>query len=233
MGDKFIFATEDGTICGWQTGANAVLRQTVSDAVYKGLAIAIDGTERYIYATNFTAGTVDVFDDAYQLDDLGPNTFKDPTLPAGFNPFGIQAIGNELCVTFAQRIPPDDDETAGPGLGYVSVFNADGTFVKRLASEAVLNAPWGLAKAPADFGEFSGALLVGNFGDGRISAFDPTTGLLLGQLNDSMGDPIAIDGLWGLTFGNDANAGHANTLYFTAGIDDENHGLFGSLEFVP
>jgi len=234
MGDKFIFDTEDGTISGWQTGADATLRATVPDAVYKGLAIGTNTLgDLLIYATNFAAGTVDIFDDSYEEISIGPNAFKDPTLPAGFNPFGIQNIGNKIYVAFAERIGQDTDETAGPGLGYVSVFNTDGTFEKRLVSGGVLNAPWGLAKAPADFGPFSGALLVGNFGDGRISAFDIDTGSFLGQLGESKGNPITIDGLWGLSFGNDLDAGKANILYFTAGIDDENHGLFGSLEFVP
>jgi uncharacterized protein (TIGR03118 family) len=233
-GDTFIFSTEDGTIAGWSSGTDATIRRdnSASGAVYKGLAIGVSGTTNYIYATNFSGGTVDVFDTDYAPVQLGTGAFTDPTLPTGFNPFGILGIGNKLYVTFAQRVPPDNDETHGPGLGYVSVFNMDGTFVKRLVSAGPLNAPWGIAMAPSGFGTFGGALLIGNFGDGYINAFDATTGTQLGHLSDAGGHPIAIQGLWGLIFGNGTSAGKSSQLYFTAGVQDEDHGLFGAIAAI-
>jgi uncharacterized protein (TIGR03118 family) len=234
MGDTFIFATEDGTISGWSSGASATLRvdHSTAGAVYKGLAIGSAGSTNYIYATNFVGGTVEVFDTTYAAASLGAGAFVDPTLPAGFNPFGIQVLGGKVYVTYAERVGTDTDETSGPGLGYVSVFNTDGTFVQRLISQGALNAPWGLALAPASFGAFGNALLVGNFGDGHINAYNASTGALMGALTDANGQAVSIDGLWGITFGNGGSAGGANQLYFTAGPQAEAHGLFGVLVFV-
>jgi uncharacterized protein (TIGR03118 family) len=160
-------------------------------------------------------------------------SFVDPTLPSGFAPFNIQTLGNELYVTYAKQDATGHDDVPGAGNGFVDMFDLNGNLLTRLISNGVLNSPWGLALAPADFGQFSNDLLVGNFGDGTINAFDPVNGNLLGTLSDSNGQPIAIDGLWGLIFGNGGNGGKTNILYFTAGPDDETHGLFGSLAPVP
>jgi uncharacterized protein (TIGR03118 family) len=138
-------------------------------------------------------------------------------------------INGKLYVTFALQNDEKMDDVAGAGFGYVDVFDLQGNLVKRLVSNGVLNGPWGMALAPGNFGAFSNALLVGNFGDGHINAFDPNSGAFLGQLRDRSGNPIAIDGLWGLSFGNGHSAGKANWLYFTAGPDGEAHGLFGVL----
>jgi uncharacterized protein (TIGR03118 family) len=232
----FIFATEDGTISGWNGGASGVLKvdntNFTSGAVYKGLAIANPGTGNFLYATNFRAGTVDVFNNAFQKVTLGQGgfgTFADPSLPAGYAPFGIQNVGGNLYVTYALQNSSKHDDTAGAGNGFVDVFDPAGDLMQRFASGGALNSPWGVALAPANFGAFSGDLLVGNFGDGHISAFNPTTGAFLGQLTDAAGKPIAIDGLWGLEFGQGGASGNTNTLFFTAGINGENNGLFGSL----
>jgi uncharacterized protein (TIGR03118 family) len=158
--------------------------------------------------------------------------FVDPTLPSGYAPFNVQNIGGNIFVAYAQQDALKEDEVAGPGFGYVSMFDPLGAFLGRFASGGALNAPWGLALAPSAFGAFGGDLLVGNFGDGRINAFDPVTGLFEGALAQADGTPLEIDGLWGLRFGNGGTGGDPNTLYFTAGIDDESHGLFGSIATV-
>jgi uncharacterized protein (TIGR03118 family) len=233
-GDRFLFATEDGTIAGWQGGLGTTAAVRVdnsgSDAIYKGLAIGADR----IFATDFAHGTVDAFNNAY-APVLG-GAFVDPTLPAGYVPFGIQNLGGTLYVTFANVTTGNEDENHGPGLGYVDAFDTNGNFLRRVVSGgplSALNAPWGLAIAPAGFGDFGGKLLVGNFGDGRINAFDPITGAFAGALNDPQGNPIEIEGLWGLAFGNSGPGFSPNKLYFAAGIDGEANGLFGSLEPVP
>ncbi|TCO83028.1 uncharacterized protein (TIGR03118 family) [Plasticicumulans lactativorans] len=232
---RFLFATEDGTIAGWNPGTGTVaplkIDNSASGAVYKGLALGSTGSGNLLYAANFTGGKIDVFDAAFTPTTPGGG-FLDPNLPAGYVPFNIQNLGGQLYVTYALRQPGADDETAGPGLGIVDVFDTDGSLIRRLATGGTLNAPWGLALAPAGFGEFAGALLVGNFGDGLINAFDAATGAFLGQIADATGTPIAIDGLWGLAFGNGGNAGSPNELFFTAGLDDEANGLFGKLSAV-
>jgi uncharacterized protein (TIGR03118 family) len=157
----------------------------------------------------------------------------DPTLPTGFSPYNVSVLGGQLYVTYAKKDPAALRETTGAGLGYVSLFGLDGTFVRRVASAGSLNAPWGLAMAPASFGTFAGALLVGNFGDGRITAFNATTGAMLGQLSDVNSAPLAISGLWGMTFGNGASAGYSNQLYVTAGPQAETHGLFATISYGP
>jgi len=156
-------------------------------------------------------------------------SFTDPTLPRGYAPFGIANLGGALYVTYALQDAQKHDDVAGPAHGFVDIFDTDGHLVRRLATRGRLNSPWGLALAPAQFGRFSNDLLVGNFGDGRINAIDPATGEFLGQLHDTHNRAITIDGLWGLDFGNDANAGPSTTLFFTAGPNDESDGLFGSL----
>jgi uncharacterized protein (TIGR03118 family) len=232
-GDKFIFASLDGTVSGWASGASATLRMdnSASGAAYTGLAIGNVGSANYLYAANFAAGTVDVLDASYAHSNLGSSAFKDPTLPAGYSPFNIQALGGLLYVAYAQHLPSINVGISGTGLGYVSVFNMNGSFAKRLVSQGWLDAPWGLALAPSGLAGFAGALLVGNFGDGRISAYDSGTGAPLGQLVDVSGTPVVIDGLWALAFGNGSKAGSTDLLYFTAGPQGGTHGLFGSFSF--
>ncbi|MBI1332126.1 MAG: TIGR03118 family protein [Armatimonadetes bacterium] len=226
---RFIFVTEDGVLSAWNSGTSAVAVNDLSGtgAIYKGLAMSSSGTS--LYATNFHSGMVDVFDGSFAL----VNSFTDPSIPAGYGPFGIQAIGSLIYVSYAKQDANKVDDVKGAGFGYVDVFNEDGTLNKRLVSNGALNAPWGLAKAPSSFGAASNALLVGNFGDGKINAYDATTGNLIATLHDAGGNPIVIDGLWGLSFGNGASAGSTTTLFFTAGPNDESSGLFGSVAVAP
>jgi uncharacterized protein (TIGR03118 family) len=232
-GDEFIFASLDGSISGWSAGVTTTRRvdNSASGAVYTGLATGTNGATTYLYAANLKAGTVDVFDTSYAPVSLGASALVDPTLPAGFSPYNVQVLGGKLYVTYAQHAALALRETTGAGLGYVSLFNLDGSFVRRVASAGSLNAPWGLAIAPATFGPMGGALLVGNFGDGRITAFNATTGALMGQLADGSGTPFTIPGLWALTFGNDVSAGNSNQLYFTSGPAAETHGLFATISY--
>jgi len=230
----YIFATEDGTISGWNAGAAAVLTAdlSASGAVYKGLALGSSGGENYLYAADFGLGRVDVFDAGFNPVALA-GSFSDPTLPVGFAPFNIQNIGGRLYVTYALQDADAHDDVSGRGNGYVNVFDPNGVFLKRFASRGPLDSPWGVVLAPPGFGGYDGALLIGNFGDGRINAFNPATGGFLGDLHDPCGTPISIDGLWGLIFGNGGKAGDPHTLFFTAGIpyngNVEDHGLFGSI----
>jgi uncharacterized protein (TIGR03118 family) len=199
-------------------------------AVYKGLAIGSTGGADFLYATDFHNGKIDVYNTSFAKTNLTGN-FTDPMLPAGYAPFGIQNLGGKIYVTYAKTQAGSDDEAHGVGLGFVSVFNTDGTFDKRVATQGTLNAPWGLTIAPGNFGQFSNALLVGNFGNGLINAFDATTDAFLGTLHDGS-HSLHIDGLWALGFGGgNMNSGLADSLYFTAGINDEADGLFGDLRF--
>jgi uncharacterized protein (TIGR03118 family) len=231
---RFIFATEDGTIAAWSSGDAAVLKadQSASEAIYKGLALASTAGANRLYATDFHNGKVDVFDANFAPVTL-PDAFSDPNLPAGFAPFGIHNLGGQLYVTYALQDPNAKDDVAGPGNGFVDIFDPNGTLVRRFASDCRLNSPWAVVSAPADFGGFGGAILIGNFGDGHINAFHPTTGMCLDSMLDAQGNPIVVQGLWGLSFGNGAQAGDPLALYFTAGIPDggavEDHGLFGRL----
>jgi uncharacterized protein (TIGR03118 family) len=239
---RFIFASEDGTISAFR-GAPivTVVPNSGSGAVYKGLAIDSATAGTLLYATNFHAGTVDVFDSTFTPVHM-PGAFVDPDLPAGYAPFGIQNLGGTIYVSYALQDAAKHDDVAGQGHGFIDAFDTAGNLIRRVASKGQLNSPWGMALAPANFGTFSNDLIVGNFGDGRIHAFDPTA--LTGQgefqsrgpLHAANGPPIEIDGLWALSFGkgaaNNAN-GPANTLFFTAGPFDESHGLFGSLVAVP
>ena len=232
----FIFATEDGTIAAWSPSVDrfhAILAadnsQGGNGAVYKGLALAPNSKGVFLFATNFRAGTIDVFDRAFkqvQLD--GP--FADPNIPAGYAPFGISVIDGDLFVTYALQDAQKHDDVAGEGHGFVDVFDTDGHLLRRFATRGALNSPWGVTRTSYAFGRFSGDILVGNFGDGRISAFS-SHGELLGQLRDPRGQAIVIDGLWGLKFGG-ALASNPDALYFTAGINDEKGGLFGALQAV-
>src|SRR5262245_6196426 len=247
----FLFDTEDGTIAGWAPsvdGTHAIIAVTTPGAIYKGLAIAtgaggstlIPGdpnSKALLYAANFSAGKIDVFDPDFSAAKTAPGAFTDPGLPLGYAPFNVQLLGGKLYVAYAKQDAAKEDEVAGPGLGFIDVYNLDGTGVQRLVSRGDLNAPWGLAIAPAasatsDFGTLTGALLVGNFGDGRIHAYNITTGAPMGQLVDPDGEPVIIPGLWALQAGNGGNGGDRGTIYFTAGLDHENHGLFGSLAGV-
>jgi uncharacterized protein (TIGR03118 family) len=227
----FIFATESGTILGWNgVGTTAIQAVATPDAIYLGLAIGSTGGANYLYAANFHTGTVDVFNGTWGPGNL-PGTFTDPSLPEGYAPFGIQNIGGLIYVAYAKQDEDAEEEVAGLGFGFVNAFDTAGNFIERVASAGELNAPWGLAMAPVNFGKFSGDLLVGNFGDGRIHAFRKGEdgweehGVMKGTDHK----PIEIDGLWGIGFGNGAGAGPTNTLFFAAGPDDETHGLFGSI----
>jgi uncharacterized protein (TIGR03118 family) len=234
-GDRFLFATEDGTIAGWNPAVNLrrarieVDRSTVGlGAVYKGLAIGNNGVADHIYASNFRFATIEVFDAGYNMVTLS-GSFMDPGIPAGFAPFNIQNLGGVLYVTYAMQKPDKHDDQSGPGLGFVDAYDLNGNLLRRVASGGTLNSPWGLAIAPATFGNFHDNLLVGNFGDGRINAFSLRTGAFRGQLKSETSAPIDIPGLWGLQFGNGGQGASPNTLYFAAGINDEQDGLFGSI----
>ncbi len=237
---RFIFVTEDGTISAWNAvlGTNAVVKvdNSASGAIYKGLTMASTNGNNRLYAADFHNGKVDVFDASFSPVALPAGAFTDTNLPAGYAPFGIRSFGGQIFVTYALQDAAGEDDVPGGGHGYIDAYDPDGHFIKRFASQGTLNSPWGMAMAPANFGAFSGALLVGNFGNGRINGFDPATGTLLGQLQDSKSNIISISGLWDIQFGNGANAGSTNTLYFTAGISAgegvESHGLFGNLSVV-
>jgi uncharacterized protein (TIGR03118 family) len=237
-GARFIFAAEDGTISSWSGGTNAVLKVDNSGAgsVYKGLALANIGSANFLYATDFHNNAINVFDTNFNPVTLS-GSFTDPNLPAGYAPFNIEASGGMLYVTYAVQDANKHDDVAGPGHGILDVFDTNGNFVQRLVSHGVLDSPWGMAVAPVGFGSFGNDLLVGNFGDGTINVFDPTTGNWLAQLDDANGNPITNLGLWGLAFGNGAQGTSTSTLYFTAGIPGpdsiEDHGLFGRVQVTP
>ena len=229
-GSHFIFATEDGTISSWSGGTNAVLNvdNSGSSAVYKGLALASNSSGTFLYATDFRHGTVSVFDKNFNPVTLS-GSFTDPTLPSGYAPFNIQASGGLLYVTYALQDAQKHDDVACPGCGFLDVYDTNGNLIQRLVSGGALNSPWGIAWAPAGFGKFTGDLLVGNFGDGTINAFNPSTGALLGTIDGANGMPLVNDGLWAITFGNGGKGGSKNILYFTAGLNHESDGLFGSI----
>ena len=233
----FIFSTEDGTISAWAGGLNpadhAVLAadESSSGAVYKGLAFAVNTKGAFLFATNFRNGTVDVF---------GPNgtdgmfakvtldgDFTDPEIPAGYAPFNIANIDGDLFVTYAKQNAEKHDDVAGVGHGFVDVFDTGGHLIRRFESRGRLNSPWGIARASFAFGPFSGKILIGNFGDGRINVFN-NDGRLVDQLEDVHGRPLVIEGLWTLTLGGGRNSS-PDTLYFSAGPNDETNGLFGTI----
>jgi uncharacterized protein (TIGR03118 family) len=239
----FILAGEGGMIAGWLPGVDSVpiTVYTAQDgAVYKGLTLANNGSGNFLYATDFANGKIDVFDASFAKQDATATrfAFNDPTLPEGYAPFGIQAIDSgvgdatRIYVSYAKRDPDEpDDDAPGPGLGIVDAFDTNGNLLEHVVAEGgKLNSPWGMALAPADFGTLSNALLVGNFGDGTIHGYDPSTGRYLGAVTDATGTPFVVPGLWGIAFGNDAlNQPHA-TLFFAAGTNDEADGLFGRLD---
>lgn len=199
-------------------------------AIYKGLALASTTSGDRLYATDFHNAKVDVIDEDFELLSL-PGAFHDPSVPSGFAPFGIHAIGERIFVTYAKQDDKSVDDVPGHGLGAVSVFDTDGNLLDQVQGHGVFNAPWGIALAPpSGFGPFSGDVLVGNFGDGKVHAFDPVTLSPRGVLRDADRKPIQVDGLWGIAFGNGGNAGVMTALFFAAGPDDEAHGLFGRIE---
>jgi uncharacterized protein (TIGR03118 family) len=231
---SFIFATEDGLIAGWSpsvdvTHAISAIDHSAEGAVYKGLAL-IPGA--MLYATDFRHNKVDVFDSKFNPVSLPANAFVDNTLPAGYAVFGIQAISNEIFVTYAKQDAAKHDDVKGKGFGFVNVYDPNGQLIRRLASADKLNAPWGVALAPTGFGKFSGKLLVGNFGDGHINAYDLASGDFVGQLRAADHKPIQIDGLWGIAFGNGYKNQPVNTLFFAEGPDGEAHGLYGRIDNV-
>jgi uncharacterized protein (TIGR03118 family) len=234
---RFLFANEEGMISGWAGGpaATVLVDNSATGAVYKGLAISHNIAGDFIYATNFRAATVEVYNSSLHL---VPGGFRDPTIPAGYAPFGIQNIAGTIYVTYALQDANKHDDVAGEGHGFVNAFDMAGNLLRRVASQGTLNSPWGLAWAPASFGRFGGELLVGNFGDGHIHAFDPRLApdgefRPRGALRSPNGKVITIDGLWALQFGHGAAAnGPTDTLFFTAGPFDESHGLFGTLTAV-
>ncbi|MGB8769705.1 MAG: TIGR03118 family protein [Candidatus Korobacteraceae bacterium] len=228
----FLFATEDGTISGWYAGTSAqIVVNNSPGAVYKGLALASAKGANYLYATNFRNNSVDVFDGAFAPHSFGSDAFVDSSIPSGFAPFGIANIGNgKLAVTFAKQDAAKHDDVAGPGNGYVDIFDTSGNLLMRLPHNYYLNSPWAVVVAPATgFGQFSGKILVGQFGSGAIAAFDATTGSFLSLLFDPNRLQLQLNGLWGLGFGNGGSAGPTNTLFFAAGVFGEAHGLFGSI----
>jgi uncharacterized protein (TIGR03118 family) len=234
---RFLFSSEAGTISGWSQAvpppAPSMEAQDAVDvpgAIFKGLAIADTATGKRIYATDFHNGKVDVWDASFQPV-TQPGAFQDSRVPHGFAPFGIQTVNGDIVVTYAKQDADAEDDVAGPGNGFVAIYDTSGNLLRHFASRGPLNSPWGIALAPHGFGKASGALLIGNFGDGRINAYDPVSGRFLGQLRGTRGHRLLIDGLWALQFGNGV-IGTTQTLLFTAGPGGESHGLFGELTAV-
>jgi uncharacterized protein (TIGR03118 family) len=234
----FIFASLTGSVTGWNPnvpppGPSTVAQLAFSSpgSVYTGIALANNGSGNFLYLADFQGGNITVLDHTFSPVQLS-GTFTDPGLPSDYAPFNVAAIGGNIYVAYAKR-DASGEEVTGAHLGFINVFDLNGNFERRLVSHGPLNAPWAMVVAPAGFGEFSGALLIGNFGDGRINAFDPAMGAYLGTLSQSPNHPLEIDGLWGLTFGNGANGGNATTLYYAAGPEDETHGLFGKITANP
>lgn len=228
---NFIFDSESGVLSAWSlavSGTNAGVEFSNKHYVYKGLALATSNGESLLYAANFSKARIDVFDGHFRRVHL-PHAFNDAQIPDGFAPFDVQLLDGSLYVSYAKQDAAKHDDVAGPGNGFVDVYDTSGKLLTRLISHGDLNSPWGLAIAPTGFGAFGGDLLVGNFGDGAIHAYDPTTGAEKGQLTNTDGNPILINGLWALRFGNGTFAS-PNTLVFTAGIGDESHGLLGEID---
>ena len=213
---RFIFVNEDGMISGWNPSLDGMHAIPAKDngpsAVYKGAALGVAGGHNFLFVTNFYSGHVETYNETFQQ--VNPSGFMDPNLPSGFAPFGISNINGQIYVTYAKQSPTRRDDVSGPGNGFVNVFDTSGNFVKRLVSHGNLNSPWGLALVEGD------ELWVGNFGDGKINNYDPTTGAFLGQVSTADGTPLQFDDLWALLTLGDG-------VYFTAGIAGEAHGLFG------
>jgi uncharacterized protein (TIGR03118 family) len=233
---RFIFATEQGTLAGWAPNVNALNAFTAVDnsgaeSKYTGLTLSGNGTTHLLYAANFRQARIDVFDGTFKPVQA-PGGFHDPKLPQGYAPFGVQAINGDIYVTYAKQNETHEDEVQGPGRGFVNVFDPDGNLIRRVASRGVLNAPWGLALAPASFGPFGGALLVGNLGDGSINAFGPRSGKFLGTLRDANHRRVHVDGLWGMAFGNGISQQNTNALFYAAGPNGEQDGAYGVITVV-
>src|SRR5262249_42315130 len=233
-----LFATEEGVIAGWNatvdpSDAVIAVDNSAAGAVYKGLALGFNESGAFLFATNFRAGTVDVFDSKFQpVQTRG--MFSDPHLPDGYAPFGISAINGKLYVTYALQDEQKEDDVPGVGHGFIDIFDTDGNLVSRFTSQGQLNSPWGMAWAPFEgFARFNNALFVGNFGDGAINAFDFNSGEFLGKVSNADGAPISIEGVWALQFGLGVAGASSSALFFTAGIADEQHGLFGTLTVNP
>ena len=235
---KFLFATEDGTVSGWAGGTTATIKvNTHSASVFKGMTQATfndatRGPSDFLYVADFHNGHVNVYDASFKPVHLDGDAFRDDRIPSGFAPFNVQNIGGDIYVSFAKQDGDKHDEIDGAGLGYVDVFSPSGKLLHRLDSGSWFNAPWGMAQAPGDFGAFSHCVLVGQFGSGQILAFDVVTGHFLGRLRDAKNAPIMIDGLWAIAFGSGTASGPATSLFFTAGSDHEQHGLFGMISPV-
>jgi uncharacterized protein (TIGR03118 family) len=231
---QFLFATEDGTISAWSPNVDPThgvitVDNSTRGAVYKGMALATNATGTFLVAANFRAGTIDVFDSQFHAAHLAGN-FSDSAIPTGFAPFNIENLRGKLFVTYAKQNTAKDADLPGAGNGFVDVFDTNGVLLQHLASGGNLNSPWGETLAPASLGAFANDVLIGNFGDGRINAFDPHSGAFIGQFQDRQGNPLVLPGLWALTFGNGSGAADANTLFFTAGPGHQQHGLFGKLQ---
>ena len=238
---RFIFVTEDGTISGWNPAVSApsakLMVNTHSASVFKGVALATSTTSKggmanFLYVADFRQGRVSVYDANFHRVSMGHDAFQDEDLPDGFAPFNVQNIGGDLYVAFAQQDSQKHDEVDGPGLGYVDVFSASGRLLHRLQHGNWLNGPWGMTQAPTDFGAYSHDVLVGQFGGGQIAAYDPVSGRFKGLLNDASNNPIMIDGLWDIAFGSGGTAGPATSLFFTAGLNGEQDGLFGTITAI-
>lgn len=227
----FMFATEDGTIQGWNGGTQSVIEVNGwPNAVYKGMVLGVANGANYIYAANFRQGTVDVFDAGFQPHSFGSNAFVDSSIPTGFAPFNVANINGNIIVAYAKQDAEKHDDVAGEGNGYLRVFNSQGTLLQKLPHVYQLNSPWAIVLAPSSgWGATSGKLLVGQFGSGAIVAYNLAANTFVGPLLDVSALPIRINGLWGLGFGNDSKAGPSTTLYFAAGYFDEAHGLFGTI----
>jgi uncharacterized protein (TIGR03118 family) len=230
----FIFASITGTISAWNPAVNptvAVIKASTPGAVYTGLTIGTRASgQNILYVANLTRG-IEEFDTNFNPLPFDPTAFQDPQLPPGYEPFNVQNIGGSIFVMFAQE--SGGEENHGAGLGFVDKFTPEGKLLMRLQNGPWMNAPWGIVMAPTGFGALSQRLLVGQFGGGQIASFDPNNGNFLGLMLGTNGQPLVIDGLWGIRFGNDGAAGSSRELFFAAGIDDEDHGLFGKLSPAP
>jgi uncharacterized protein (TIGR03118 family) len=229
----FLFDSEDGVITGWNptvdpTNAVIAVNDSANGAVYKGMELANNGSGNFLYVANFFNRKIEVYDQNFNKVNLS-GSFTDPGVPATFAPHNIRLINGQLWVLYAKQNASKTDAVLGAHLGLVSIFDLNGNFVKRFASQGRLNAPWGIALAPANYGKFSNDILIANLGDGHITAFNPTTGAALGQLSNAQNQPITLPGLWAITFGNGGQGGLTNVLYFTSGPSAYAHGRFGSI----